>query len=132
MNRSPSRAARRFPKTARLLKHAEFDRVYRQGRRHFGGHLTVFYLPRPQSEAPRVGFTLSRALGSAVERNRIRRRVREALRLHLRELEKAVDVVINPKRSAAGAGFPELEAEISRALARINRDQECQDSRGKA
>ncbi len=66
-----------FPRAARLLKHADFDRVYKQGRRHFSSHMTVFYLRQAEGEA-RIGFTVGRVLGGAVVRNRIKRRLREA------------------------------------------------------
>src|SRR5271166_5502396 len=79
----------------RLLKHSDFERVYKQGRRQFSSHMTVFYLRRAEAEAPmggapgvsapgkgaRVGFTVGRLLGGAVERNRIKRRLREAVRM---------------------------------------------------
>ena len=68
------------PRSARLLRHADFERVYKQGRRHFAAHMTVFYLRAEQGEGLRIGFTVGRALGGAVERNRMKRRLREAVR----------------------------------------------------
>ncbi len=111
--------AARFPRTSRLLKHADFDRVYREGRRHFAAHMTFFALPRDGGRGPRVGFTVGRALGGSVERNRIRRRLREAVRLNLQSLEVPVDVVINPKRSAMIAEFAGLTAEVTHAFEKI-------------
>jgi len=113
-----------FPKSARLLKRAGFLRVYESGRRHFGSHMTFFYLDRDEHKTagrPRVGFTVSRALGGSVERNRIRRRVREAVRMNLAGLQRAVDVVINPKRSAAKAALPALVAEVAKGFAVLER-----------
>jgi ribonuclease P protein component len=113
-----------FPKSARLLKRADFVRVYEHGRRHFGSHMTFFYLERESEaapERPRVGLTVSRALGGSVERNRIRRRVREAVRMNLAVLQRAVDVVINPKRSAAKAALPVLVAEVAKGFSVIER-----------
>jgi ribonuclease P protein component len=109
-----------FPRTRRLLKHADFDRVYRQGRRQFADHVTVFYLWREDSAGARVGFTVGKALGGAVQRNRIRRRLREAVRLSLPGLNAAVDVVLNPKKSALTADFADLGAEVARAFERIS------------
>lgn len=108
-----------FPKTARLLKHADFERVYEQGRRQFAGHLTAFYLRREGNGPSRVGFTVSRALGGAVTRNRIRRRLREAVRLSQALLPPGHDVVINPKRSAEKADFSELREQVARAFEKI-------------
>jgi len=119
----------KFPKSVHLLKHADFQRVYKQGKRHFSGNMTVFYLRLAPAasgaetaevgSALRFGFTVSRALGGAVDRNRIRRRVREAVRRHMAELagESApLDVVFNPKRTARDAEFAALSDEVARAF----------------
>ena len=112
----------KFPRSVRLLRHADFERVYKQGRRHFAPHMTVFYLARKGSEGgsesaagPRVGFTVSKVLGGAVVRNRMKRRLREAVRLH-GPIPAAVDVVINPKKSLLTAGFEGLRKEVGRAF----------------
>ena len=107
-----------FPRAARLLKHSDFERVYNQGRRHFSSHMTVFYLRQAEGEA-RVGITVGRALGGAVERNRIKRRLREAVRRRRSALKAPVDVVINPKKSVLTVEFPVLLEEVSRAFERI-------------
>jgi ribonuclease P protein component len=108
----------KFPKGHRLLRHSDFERVYKQGRRHFAAHMTVFYLGRPDEKlkGARVGFTVSKALGGAVQRNRIRRRLREAVRLGDFSTGVAVDVVINPKRSALTADFGDLQLQIAKAI----------------
>jgi ribonuclease P protein component len=109
----------KFPRSVRLLRHADFERVYKQGRRHFASHLTAFYLPRTepgtQAAGPRVGFTVSKALGGAVVRNRLKRRLREAVRLH-GTIPAAMDVVINPKKSLLTADFVDVQREIRRAF----------------
>jgi ribonuclease P protein component len=104
-----------FPRAARLLKHSDFECVYKQGRRHFSSHMTVFYLPQAEGGA-RVGFTVGRVLGGAVQRNRIRRRLREAVRLRRSALKGPVDVVINPKKSVLTVEFPVVVEEVSRAF----------------
>ena len=116
-----------FPRAARLLKHADFERVYKQGRRHFSSHMTVFYLRRAEGASPqgavpekgaRVGFTVGKVLGGAVERNRIKRRLREAVRLRRSVLKSAgaVDVVINPKKSVLTLEFSVVLEEVGRAM----------------
>jgi ribonuclease P protein component len=108
----------RFPRAVRLLRHADFERVYKQGRRHFAAHLTVFYLPRKRNDGesgPRIGFTVSKVLGGAVVRNRMKRRLREAVRLH-GMIPAAVDVVINPKKTLLSAAFSDLQNEVRRAF----------------
>ena len=109
-----------FPRAARLLKHADFERVYKQGKRVFSVHMTVFYLGRAEGGA-RVGFTVGRVLGIAVKRNRIKRRLREAVRLKRALLEAPVDVVINPKKSTLTVGFPVVLEEVTRAFETISR-----------
>jgi ribonuclease P protein component len=121
----------RFPRSGRLLRHADFERVYKQGRRHFSQLMTVFYLQRPpaagdqagkdQSPAKaasgmRVGFTVGRALGGAVQRNRMKRRLREAVRLTRSATAPDVDVVINPKKSLLTAEFAAIVNEVARAF----------------
>ena len=111
-----------FPRSGRLLRHADFERVYKQGRRHFSATMTVFYLARtaagskPISSAPRVGFTVGRSLGGAVVRNRMKRRLREAVRLAQVAQAGAVDVVINPKKSLLAAEFAAVLNEVKRAF----------------
>jgi len=106
----------KFPRTARLLRHSDFDRVYKQGKRHFAAHMTVFYLRRISGGGPRIGFTLGKVVGTAVERNRVKRRLRETVRLHRLELMVPVDVVIHPKKTAIRVEFSELEKEVRRAF----------------
>ncbi len=107
----------RFPKSSKLLRHVDFQRVYKQGRRHLAAHMTVFYLRRGDDNSARVGIAVGRALGGAVDRNRIKRRLREAVRLNLEKLSTvAVDIVINPKKSAQAVDFELLRDEVSRAF----------------
>ena len=120
----------RFPKCARLLNHSDFERVYENGRRYSLPDFALFYLPSPAAEPEdgfaaekriRVGFTVPRALGGAVERNRIKRRMREAVRLTLTDDLPGVsaDVVMNPRRSVAAVGFRELLKEVAEAFQAI-------------
>jgi ribonuclease P protein component len=114
-----------FPRTARLLKHSDFERVYKQGRRHFSPHMTVFYQVRTVDTAPqecaRVGSTVGRVLGGAVDRNRIKRRLREAVRLRRSGLKDAVDIVINPKKSILKLEFAVVLEEVGRAFDAITK-----------
>ena len=113
---SKLRAGMKFPRSVRLLRHADFERVYQHGRRHFSAHMTVFYMRRDSGEGPRIGFTVSRALGGAVDRNCMKRRLREAVRLLIPKPFVAVDVVINPKRSLLTADFEGILEEVTHAF----------------
>jgi ribonuclease P protein component len=106
----------KFTGSMRLLRHADFERVYKQGRRHFAAHMTVFYLARERGEGLRIGLTVGKVLGGAVDRNRMKRRLRESVRLHWPGARLPVDVVINPKKAVLKIEFSELGSEISRAF----------------
>jgi ribonuclease P protein component len=114
----------RFSGSMRLLRHADFERVYKQGRRHFAANMTVFYLPRRQGEGLRIGFTVGKVLGGAVERNRMKRRLRETVRLHWPAVPVPADVVINPKKSVLKVDFAALGNEIGRAFEVIQKSLE--------
>ena len=120
----------KFPKSAHLLKHADFQRVYQNGKRHFSGNLTAFYLRRDSAVGAgtvRVGFTVGKVLGGSVERNRIRRRTREAVRLHLQELagiRDAVDIIVHPKKSVLKVEFSVLSEEIAKAFQVVRKNLE--------
>lgn len=83
----------------------------------------AFCLAREGPEAssgPRLGLTVPRALGGAVVRNRIKRRLREAFRLNRAALDPKWDIVVNPRRAATDAPFGELEKWIGKVIERCN------------
>lgn len=112
---------RNFPRERRLLRHADFERAYKQGRRHFAAHLTAFYCRHEVESGLRVGFTVSKALGGAVLRNRLRRRLREAVRLRWPDFSAPVDVVINPKKSLLTVEFSALQMEIGKVFEAVRK-----------
>ena len=87
--------------------------------------MTVFYLQRPdlpENSMPgglRIGFTVGRALGGAVDRNRMKRRLREAVRICRSPNGAIADVVINPKKVLLKTDFAEVVAEVRRAFEAI-------------
>ena len=115
--------SRRFPKSARILRSSDFRKVYQEGVRVTGPYFAAFCLkvPRGEGEGPRLGFTVPRAFGKAVSRNRVKRRLREALRVRLREFGPQWDLVINPRRSALEASPQALERELDRLIAQCGR-----------
>lgn len=122
----------RFPRSMRLLRHADFERVYKLGRRQFSANMTVFYRQRQLGEKVeanasglRVGFTVGRVLGGAVDRNRMKRRLREAVRLSKPPTKLGADVVINPKKSLLTVEFATVLEEVSRAFAVIEQKLAC-------
>lgn len=129
--------ANSFPKSKRLLRHGDFQQVYQQGRRQFTGNLTLFFLRRTMPECGttlgdslRVGFTVSKALGGSVERNRLKRRMREAVRLSWPAVEAPVDVVIHPRKSVLDLPFAQVASEVARGLKlALERASEAQPGR---
>jgi ribonuclease P protein component len=100
----------------RLSRSRDFDAVYRQGRSVSSRFLVLYWFPHEDPAAPRFGFSVPKSVGGAVERNRIKRRLREAVRLRRALLKGGVDVVINPKKSVLTLEFSVLLEEVGRAL----------------
>jgi ribonuclease P protein component len=89
--------------------------VYRAGKRRSSPHFTVFFRAN-QLPLSRFGFSIKKALGGAVVRNRIRRRVREIVRCHRQEIPAGWDMVIHPKSAVARDSFAMLETELLRVV----------------
>lgn len=117
MSEEKSSVKRNLPREWRLVRRSEFDAVYREGRRRSNATFVIFTRRNSLPQA-RFGMSVKKALGNAVVRNRIRRRVREILRLHREEIAEGWDVVIHPSRSAATLKFAKLEAELLALLPR--------------
>lgn len=122
MTREPSGTPNsfHFPKSARILKTSDFRKVYDAGVRMSGPYFAAFCLAlsRESDQGPRIGFTVPRAFGKAVQRNRAKRRIREAIRPRLAEFGPQWDVVINPRRPALDASPLDLQREIDRLISR--------------
>lgn len=121
-----------------LRKHSDYQRVYREGKRQSLPLMTYFFLTRDPSishpsqeregwgtrEEPgvdlqlpsRIGITSGKVLGGAVERNRIKRRIRAAVRLHYVELGGGIDVVLHPRRQMLDTEFAAIERDLRRAF----------------
>jgi ribonuclease P protein component len=102
----------------RLRKHADYQLVYKAGRKQFSKQIAYFYAMRPaerrsDTSGPRIGLTVPKALGNAVERNRIKRRMREAVRHKLDLIAAPVDVILHPRRSVIDLEFAQLEREVA-------------------
>jgi len=123
----------------RLRKHSDFQRAYAAARKRQSASMSWFLAARsltPGSPemlfagaragltAGRVGLTAGKVLGKAHERNRIKRRMREALRRHLDLLPEGVDLILHPRRVVLTMEFSKLEAEIVRILAQARAEAE--------
>ncbi len=135
-----------FPRSVRLLRRVDYEAVYGAGQRRSSPQFAIFFraqqtirrepsgrgpaaghadIEGPGSETTgsrpvsRFGISVKKALGGAVVRNRIRRRVREILRCNRTEIPSGWDIVIHPRRSVAQAPFAPLQAELVRLLRSI-------------
>jgi ribonuclease P protein component len=97
------------------VRRGDFDTVYRAGKRRSSSHFTVFVRPNHLPET-RFGFSIKKALGNAVVRNRMRRRLREMVRERRQEIPAGWDIVIHPKSSVAKAEFSALATDLLRLL----------------
>ncbi len=97
------------------MRPSDFEAVYRGGTRRGSANFVVFARANGLQNS-RFGISVKKALGGAVVRNRIRRRVREILRLHRMEIPQGWDVVVHPRPSVARANFGALEEELLRLI----------------
>jgi ribonuclease P protein component len=100
----------------RLSRSAEFERVYRQGRSTANRHLVLYAFPNAASDRPRLGLSVSRKVGGAVERNRVKRMLRESFARVEPTLRDGQDVVVVARPSAAELVEREGLAGVDRAL----------------
>jgi ribonuclease P protein component len=108
---------------SRALRTADFRKVYDHGKRVSGPLFAAFCLARQGDDSgcgARLGLTVPRAIGGSVVRNRIKRRMREAFRLHRAELNPQWDIVINPRRTALAAPFTDLERALRKVIDQCN------------
>jgi ribonuclease P protein component len=105
---------------ARLRKHADYQRAYAASRKRQSASMSWFLALQSPDETcargPRVGLTVGKVLGKAHERNRIKRRMREALRRHIEALPAGFDLILHPRRTVLTLEFAKLEAEVVRIL----------------
>lgn len=111
----PSKTGLGYPREARLVQKAQFDAVYRTGKRRSSSYFTAFLRANDLPHS-RFGFSIKKELGGAVVRNRIRRRMREIVRSHRLEISAGWDIVIHPKSKVARAPFGEITADLLRLL----------------
>src|SRR5260370_24988632 len=109
----------------RLRKHADYQRVYTSSRKQFSKQMSFFYSMRPEDRrsdtpGPRVGLTVGKVMGKAVDRNRIKRRMRECIRRNAALLTSPVDVILHPRRVVMDLEFARLEREVSQVFRGIH------------
>ena len=111
-----------FGAADRLHKSGEFLKLQRCGARHQSGHFVLYGLGGAKNERSRLGITVSRRMGNAVVRNRLKRRVRECYRLKLRAMLPAgMAIVVIARRGAGELGWMALDTELLDSAARLRR-----------
>ena len=107
------------PGRGRLSRSADFDRVFRAGRSHAGREFILYVFPREGAADARLGLSVSRKVGGAVERNRVKRLLREAFALEGERLPDGTDVVIVARAEARALAEREGLAGVRQALAEL-------------
>ena len=111
----------------RLRKHADYQRVYTASRKQFSKQMSFFFALRPTqgpdgtptrsaTPGPRIGLTVGKVMGKAVDRNRIKRRMRECIRRNAAILTAPVDVILHPRRVVLELEFAKLDREVAQVF----------------
>ena len=112
--------AQRGPKRRRLSRSAEFERVYRQGRSKGNRFLVLYAFPRDnECDVPRLGLSVGRRVGGAVERSRVKRVLREAFWEEAARLPLGSDYVVVARPESLGLAEREDTAGVRAALAEL-------------
>jgi ribonuclease P protein component len=112
----------RSPKRRRLSRSAEFERVYRQGRSKANRYLVLYAFPReeePGAAGPRLGLSVSRRVGGAVDRTRVKRLLREAFWAEAERLPDGSDYVVVARPDSRELAEREGMAGMRTALAEL-------------
>jgi ribonuclease P protein component len=123
----------------RLRKHADYQRVYASSRKQFAKQMSFFYSLRPaerrsDTAGPRIGLTVGKVMGKAVERNRIKRRMRECIRRSAGLIHAPVDVILHPRKVVMELEFVKLEREVAQVFRSIQAaidKQSAEDAAGR-
>nr|HID59079.1 ribonuclease P protein component [Desulfobacterales bacterium] len=115
-----------FSKAERILKRSEFKRLSARGKRIYSGHFLIIYRPN-HLKRTRLGITVSKNVGCAVTRNRIKRIIREYFRLNKALFQHAYDINIIAKDSVARLSPHETREALESIVHEISVD--CKDSR---
>ena len=123
MNRSTRKTSQTLGWKERLHKRKDFLRIYRQGKRIYTATLVAYFVWN-KLDRHRLGVTVSRKIGKAATRNRIKRRVRELFRTSKSSGTPGFDIVVNVRKAAARVSFITLRDDYLKALGRIEEKTE--------
>ncbi|NOU94764.1 ribonuclease P protein component [Paenibacillus sp. LMG 31456] len=107
-------------KKNRLTKREYFDKVYRGGKSVANHQFVLYSYARHQQAGFRLGISVSKKLGNAVVRNRIRRMVKEIVRLNAQRFPVGYDLILIARKPVVGMAYAEMEKSIFHVLKRAN------------
>ena len=120
MSQSADAPSLAFPKARRLTRSAEFLRVKNEGRSHRGALMILGVLESGDADGFHAGFVTSKRIGGAVVRNRVRRRLREIVRVRQHSLQPGISLVVIARPAAANASYSALADEWLRLAKRAS------------
>ena len=109
-----------FPHELRIVRSSDYRTLYQAGRKIHCDSFVLFSRANAMGH-PRLGITVSRKIGDAVVRNRVKRLFREIFRRSVREIPEPLDIVVNAKSGCAGASYRKLSAEFLDAAHKLCR-----------
>jgi len=115
------RSEQAFPRTHRICRSSEYQGIWQKGQRYHTSHFVV--IASPGRDNSRLGITVSRKVGNAVCRNRLKRWIREFFRHHYKQLGRAMDVSVVAKRQAGRLDHLQVDQELLTVFARLETDQ---------
>ena len=104
-----------FPKTNRLLNRKDFVNLNKSGKRYHTAHFTLIFKQNGLDDT-RLGITVSKKIGNAVKRNRVKRLIREFFRLHKKFFPQRYDIVIVAKMGASDLDFSKIKEELGEII----------------
>lgn len=102
-------------KKYRLRKNIEFKRVYSKGKNYWNRNL-ILYIKKNGLEETRLGITITKKIGNAVVRNKIRRKIKEIYRKNYPNIKSGYDLIIIPKKNVIDLSYQELESSLIHIL----------------
>ncbi|RUS48783.1 ribonuclease P protein component [Cohnella sp. AR92] len=100
----------------RLRNREDFNRIYRQGQSFANSQFVVYWRKWPQNEQFRLGISASSKLGGAVVRNRLRRMIKEIVRLNASKINSGLDLILIVRKPALNLPYPEMEKSLLHVL----------------
>ncbi|NUM56933.1 MAG: ribonuclease P protein component [Candidatus Hydrogenedentes bacterium] len=107
-----------FPRHERLTRKRDFETAFKSGRRSVGSAF-ICYVARRESQGRKFGFAVSRKVGTAVIRNRVKRYLREFFRTHRAQIDDDTHIVVVARPAAANAGYDQCVREMRRLLGEV-------------